>query len=352
MSNQNRLILQDFMESLLKRSGALVEPTGYGMLETVLPDELAEQFKDDHLLLAFDYEVAEENPGSKFVTYGSSFLDTATDLALGYGHYTSLFRPQIGVTPPRNLEQQIMDGLEFLRCRQPRVIHQWMVDQVFFEFNFRCIFRSYEKTEALAPVVIDSYNGLAKPSFLELWKYVAPVTEPDYRLPKADMLSLSQLHQQACRQVEMLVRKLAEPVCRSAAALKEKEVSKISSYYEQSAREIEIKISATDDVLKRERLEKQLAATLRDRQLREEDAAARYAVEVEVRLDHLVAYHLPCVHIKLEVQHKNELYNQIVVYNPYSNEIEAPACPVCGEPARRLTPGGAGRLICSSCFVS
>jgi len=62
MSNQNRLILQDLMESLLKRSGALVEPTGYGMLETVLPDELAEQFKDDHLLLAFDYEVAEETP--------------------------------------------------------------------------------------------------------------------------------------------------------------------------------------------------------------------------------------------------------------------------------------------------
>ena len=44
-------------------------------------------------------------------------------------------------------------------------------------------------------------------------------------------------------------------------------------------------------------------------QLREENAAARYTVEAEVRLDHLVAYHLPCVHIKLEVQHKNELYN-------------------------------------------
>lgn len=145
MNNQNRLVLQDFMESLLKRSGALVEQTGYGLLETVLPEELSAHFKDDHLLLAFDYEVAGENPGSTFVTYGSSLLDNATDLALGYGHYTSLFRPQIGVTPPRNLEQRVMAGLEFLRCRPPRVIHQWMVDHVFFEFNFRCIFRSFEK---------------------------------------------------------------------------------------------------------------------------------------------------------------------------------------------------------------
>lgn len=336
------------MESFLKRSGALVEPTGYGLLETVLPEELAEHFKDDHLLLSFDYEVAGENPESTFVTYGSSLLDIATDLALGYGHYISLYRPQTGVTPPRDLEQKIMAGLEFLRCRPPRVIHQWMVDHLFLEFNFRCIFRSYEKTEALVPVVIDGYSGLPKASFSELWKYVVPVTKPDYRLPVADMLPLPRLHQQACRQVEMQVRQLAEPICQSAAALKEKELAKISSYYEQSAREIERKISATDDAFKKGRLEKQLAATMRDRELREEDPATRYTVETEVRLDHLVAYHLPCVHIKLEVQHKNELYNQIVVYNPYSNDIEDPACPVCGEPARRLIPGDAGRLICTT----
>ncbi len=80
-----------------------------------------------------------------------------------------------------------------------------------------------------------------------------------------------------------------------------------------------------------------------DHQLREEGAAARYTVETEVRLDHLVAYHLPCVHIKLEVQYKNELYNQIVVYNPYSNDIEAPACPVCGELGRLLESAAKGR---------
>lgn len=347
MSN-HRFVLQDFMESLLKRSGALVEQTGYGLLETVLSDELAAHFKDDHLLLAFDYEVAGENPGSTFVTYGSSLLDTSTNVALGYGHYTSLFRPQIDVTPPRNLEQRIMAGLEFLRCRPPRVIHQWMVDQVFLEFNFRCIFRSYEKNEALVPVVIDGYSGLPKPSsFSDLWKYIVPVTKPDYRLPGADMLPLPRLHQQACRHAEIQVRQLAESVCRSAATLKEKELAKISSYFEQSAREIESKISATDDALKKGRLEKQLAAILRDRQLREEDAAARYTVEAEVRLDHLVAYHLPCVHVKLEVQHKNQFYNQIVVYNPYSNDIEDPACPVCGQPARQLTPGK-GRLFCTA----
>ena len=200
----------------------------------------------------------------------------------------------------------------------------------------------------MVPVVIDGYSGLPKCSFSELWKYVAPVTNPDYRLPEMEMLPLTRLHQQACRQVEMQVKRLADPICQAAAILKEKELAKLNSYFDQSVREIIRKISATDDTLKKDRLEKQLAATSRDRQLREEDAVARYNVESEVRLDHLVAYHLPCVHVKLEVQHKNELYNQIVVYNPYSNDIEDPACPVCGEPARQLMPCSTGRLICTA----
>ncbi|MCL2337269.1 MAG: hypothetical protein FWC60_07620, partial [Firmicutes bacterium] len=131
MSNPNRPVLQDFVESFLKRAGALVEPVGDGLLEAVLPGELTEYFKEEHLLLAFDYEIAGENPGSNFVTYGSPLLDTVSELALGYGHYTNLYRPQIGVTAPRNLEQKIMGELKFLRCRSPRTIHQWMVDHVF-----------------------------------------------------------------------------------------------------------------------------------------------------------------------------------------------------------------------------
>lgn len=344
--SSNRLILQDFMEASLVRAGALVERPEYGLLEAVLPDDLAKHFMTDHLMLAFDYEVAGEQPGSTFVTYGSNLLDKAIGLALNYGRFTNMYRTDISSTPPGNLEKKVRESLEFLRCRPPRVIHRWMVDHIFYEFNFRCVFRSYERSEALVTVVVDGYTGLVRQGFSGLWKNVVPREQPEHRLPRADTLPLPDLYRQAVQEAELQVRKKAEPLLRAAGQLKERELAKISRYYEQTIREIEIKISNTQDAGKKERLQKQLAATANDRRRRENDAAARYNVEVEARLDHLVAYHLPCVHIKLEVQHKSMFYNQIVVYNPYSNDFESPACPACGGPARRLVPGDAGRLVC------
>lgn len=346
MSNSERLILQDFMETCLNRAGALVERPGYGLLEVVLPGDLALRFGDDHILLAFDYEVAGENPESTFVTYGSNLLDTATGLALDYGHYTDLYRPDIPAAPQRNLEKIVTASLEFQRCRPPRVVHRWMADQVFYEFNFRCVLRSYEKIESLLPVVVDGFSGLPSPGFRELWKNVVPCEKPEYTLPRAELLPLRDLYRRACREAELQVKRLAKPVQQKADVLKERELAKIRSYYEQTTREIQKKYEAAEDTDKKVRLSKQINATENDRRRREEDAAARYVVEAEVRLDHLVAYHLPCVHIKLEVQHKEKILNQIVVYNSYNNRIENPACPECGEPARRLVPGVAGRLIC------
>ncbi len=346
MSNE-RLILQDFMEAFLNRAGALVERPGYGMLEAVLPDDLALHFGKSHFLLAFDYEVAGENQDSAFVTHGSNLLDITAGLTLEYGRFTRLFRPDTGVTPPRNLERQIMEGLKFLNCRPPRTIHQWMVDQVFYEFNFRCTFRSYEKTEVMFPVVVDSHSGLPEHGFAGLWKNVAPLDRSEYRLPRADEMPLPELYRKACREAGQTVQKLAEPVRRASSALMERELAKIKNYYDQTTREIENKRTNTDDAVKIARLEKQLAATVSDRRRREEDIAARYAVEADVRLDHLVAYHLPCVHIKLEVQHKDRAYNQIVVYNPYSHKIKEVACPECGEPTRVLVPGKNG-LVCEN----
>lgn len=346
MENSNRLILQDFMETCLSRAGALVERPGYGLLELVLDDDLVEHFNEDHLMLAFDYEVAAENPGSTFVTFGSNLLDTATGLALKYGRYTNLYRPGSAATMSQNLERKVCESIEFQRCRSPRVIYQWMVEQVFYDFNFRCIFRSYEKSEAMLSVVVDGYSGLQRPGFANVKKNMVPCEQPEYRLPRTNLLPLSDLYSRAVTDIELRVQELAQPINRMAQMLKVRELSKINRYYEQTAREIEIKIRATQDAVKKARLEKQLSATLNDRSRREEDAASRYAVEAEVRLDHLVAYHLPCVHIKLEVQHRDQFYNQIVVYNPYSNEIETPACPECGEPARILVPEGTGRLVC------
>ena len=62
-----------------------------------------------------------------------------------------------------------------------------------------------------------------------------------------------------------------------------------------------------------------MSATLADRERREKDARERYGVEVDIRLDHILAYYIPCMWVKLELAHKDLVCAFTVLYNPLSN---------------------------------
>lgn len=337
--------LEEFAKVYLERAGAVVEKTGHALMEILLPDELVPYFNVNHLSLSFDYEVAAENPGSIFAAYGSQFLDTLIKLALQYGQYTKFYWPGSIPVPQRNLEKYMLEEIQFAYCRPARLDMQWPTEHAFYAFFFRITYRSFEKTEEITPVVLDGYNGLIQPDFLELWENIVSKESPDYTLPRSETLLLDTLYQSACREIEIKVREQAIKLRRSTNAAKNRELAKIARYYEETAKEIEQKISSADEE-KRVRLEKQLAAVITDSERRQKDAAKRYDVEAEVRLEHVVVYYMPCLHIKLEIQHKNRIFYQTVIYNPLTTQIQAIICPLCGKPVFRLTPNDQGQLIC------
>lgn len=322
-----------------------MEETGYSLLEALLPDELAPHF-GDQLLVAFDYEVARENPAAAFVTYGSSLLDTAARLAAGYGRFTSLYSPNPSFNQSRRFDREIAEKFEFLRCRPPQVVYQWMADHTFWCFYFHSTYCSHEKTEELLPVVVDGFTGLSAPDFDSWWSTIVPSEKPQYQFSPAQGLVLTGLYDTACREVEKQARERALVLQRQAGRLLAREITQVNSYYDLTVKEIEKKMAATDDAEKRGRLSKQMEATRADWQRREKDILDRHAVEVDLRLDHLVACHLPRLHIKLELQHKDRLLNITVLYNPLANALELPVCPVCRRPAAHFTPDRENRLVC------
>jgi len=337
--------LENFCVAFFERAGAVVERAGYALFEVLVPDELASYINQSHLVLAFDYEVAQETPDSVFITHGSQLLDTMVRLAAPYGRYVRLYWPGNVPAPLANLEQQVLKAVEFVNCQPPRLEMQWAAEHALYVFFFRTTYRSFEKTEEIFPVVVDGYTGLPQPDFLRLWGNTTPRERPDYSVSRADALPLEALYRVACREVEPKVKAKAVELRRLSQAARDRELAKIARYYEEVAKEIEQKISGAD-AEKSRRLEKKLAAVKADRERRQKDAALRYEVEAEVRLDHLVVYHLPFLHAKLEVRHKNQLYHQTLVYNPLAGKIEAPACPRCGKAVSRLVPAGRGQLVC------
>ena len=131
---------------------------------------------------------------------------------------------------------------------------------------------------------------------------------------------------------------------------KKKELAKIAGYYDELAAEIQKKLLGTGDLKKKARLEQQLSATLADRERREKDAAERYGVEVDIRLDHVVAYYIPCLWVKLELAHKDQVRTFTVFYNPLSSEIETPVCERCGRQTISLVPEQDG-FVCPECML-
>lgn len=341
--------LQNFVMSYMQRVGAVADQAGYAALEVLLPEDLVGHFGEDHLLLAFDYEVAEENAGSLFITHGSPFLDKAVESVLqSYGRCTVWYRPGPPPELPRNFEQKVLAKLEFRRCRPPKVTMHTVEEYVFYGFNFRCTFRSHEKSEEIVSIVLNGSNGQAQPDFLHQWQKNVPAEEREYSLPRAQIWPVDRLYQTACREAEQATQAQAERIMAQGAGLKKKELAKIAGYYNELVTELQRKLVGTEDQGKKARLEKQLAATLADRVRREKDAAERYGVEVEIRLDHVEAYHIPCLWVKLELMHKDKILPYTVLYNPLANGIETPVCERCEGQTLSLVPDHEG-FVCPEC---
>lgn len=340
----------DLVTAYLNRAGAIVEPAGYALFQVLLPEELIPAFGSEELLLAFDYEVASETPGSTFVTYGSPLMDTTVRLALDCGRQTALYWSGKLPALPRSLEERLSARLEFRHCRPPRVEASWVAENIYYGFYFRCVFRSFEKTEAVIPVFIDGCHGLPAPAFTREAESLFLLEEREYQAAPAPIRPLADLYPVARQELGKLVQEQARPLQQTALSLQEQELTKVRSYFAETEAEIRQKLAASTDPDRKVRLEQQLAATQADQERRIKDTRARYQVEVDVRLDHLVAYHLPCIFIQLNLQHKTFTLTQTLIYNPLRGDIELPACPRCGRASSCLVPTLDGQLICPECL--
>lgn len=244
--------LQKFVVDYLQRAGALTEQENYAALGVLFPDDLIGYFGEEQLLLAFDYEVAEENEGSLFITHGSPFLDKTVESVLqSYGRFT--VRYWSGPIPelPRNFEQKVLAKLDFRRCRPPKVSMHLAEECAFYEFNFRCAFRSHEKSEEVVTVVLNGSNGQVQTNFFQSWQKKIPAEEREYSLPRAKLLPLDGLYRTACRNAEQATQKWAEMIMAQGAWQKKKELTKIAGYYCELAAEIQKKLAGTEDPKKK-----------------------------------------------------------------------------------------------------
>lgn len=347
--------VQNFVTRTLESHGAMVEQTGFALMEVLLPDELEEMFDGRNFLrLAFDYEVAQETEDCQFVTFGSYLLDAVTGLALSTGWVVERYVPVPNLELPSRAVEQIEQAVSFIKCKPPRLKTINPLEFIYYQFNFRCVFRYDEKREELYSVLVDMHTGRQDrevQKLLPLLRKVMLLEKREHFLPQTPVITVEEAYNRACTTVGPMVRIKMEQIEAGQAGLKQKELAKATRYYERTDEELRRKLFRSQDPDRQKRLEQQIAATESDRERRLHDIREKFIVEAEVILDSIVIYHLPKLNLELEVQQREELFPFKIIFNTLSHEVETPLCPCCGKPVVQLARTE-GKIHCTEGCLS
>ena len=196
-------------------------------------------------------------------------------------------------------------------------------------------------------IVINGTSGLPCPDFKSKWDHLVPFEASNSKLPPASLLPLTDIYRQACQSLKPLAQEEALALQHLSSKVRQREWEKVNSYYQKTIQELESKRDGSADPNKKARFEKQLTVTKEEWNRREKDIAGRYEVEVDVCLERLEAYYVPCEYMKLRIQHKKQILNHTLIYNPVLRKIDTPPCPLCGKATSFLMPDKTGnRLVC------
>ncbi len=138
--------LQQFVTETVENLGGMVMPVEYALCHVLIPETYASYFqnKTEHKL-SFDFEVAQENPDSEFVTFGSYVLEQllaiVRDKAKTTIRYAAIERLELG-NPQKKIKAYLQDeqGKIIIEAEQP-IFGVWAV------FQYHTAFIADEKTE-------------------------------------------------------------------------------------------------------------------------------------------------------------------------------------------------------------
>lgn len=271
--------------------GGIVIQTEYALCEVIIPEEWNEIFQGrTECLLAFDYEVAEENPGAEFVTFGSYIFEQL--LAFVEEHALSGIRfVDIESRPLLDPMKKIQ---RFLNNENSRIklLNEQNATAMWAVFTFRVGYVSDEKEEEYQQVWFDlSRNEIdeemqQQQDFIPytekpVVEYAACVNNPD--LTTAFLSSYQHIQQSAEQGRKQRMRQDEL----------EKEIQRISDYYddliEESIKRSERK--GMDGEKKKEIADKiSIIQKEKDKQLREINH--KYTVRVEAGVDQIGRAHV------------------------------------------------------------
>lgn len=328
-----RLDLQALVSDYFSAAGAAVAPLSYALIEVLLPDRLAGLLDvQPHLLLAFDTEVAQETPGSEFITYGHPLLERVLQGCLRMGRTERLYATTTRVAPPGNLKQRLAGDLRFVGGRGVQLLQVDMEEQHAAWFQFRLTLQADEKRHQTAGVLVDLHTALPLDHLVPVldrtfWDRQSgavlpcPVTVP---LVLAYRTAVTHLGSHAMEEA------LAE-FERQLRPYRDRELKRVQGYYDGLAADLRRRLELAAEAEKRTKLEQKLTATEDDRQRRTKDLLQKYRPRVAAALEAVTWYIWPRIRARLLVEKRDRQEHVDVWYDLIANCAQPLPCTHCRQ---------------------
>lgn len=309
--------LQRFVTEVIEAAGGVVIPVEYALCQVLVPEEYKNIFQGrEELVLAFDYETAQENPGAEFVTFGCYLLDQLIQMTRS----KAVCIMRYGVTDKLSLsdpEGRIRRHVCTERA-EVKVLEGRPVMGMWIDFVFRISYISDERMEEVRELWIDLTNGEPSPGMEKINVFYEE--KPLYTYPAPDIINVDD----AFRKAYGLMKEAAAAKARKIAEENrlDKEIERITDYYEDLQEENNKRMGRkgiSEEHIAELASKGQALIAERDRQVKE--MTEKYTVKTEIMLEHGIIYAIPRMEYKARISHRGETKELKLYYNPLTKEF-------------------------------
>ncbi len=353
--------LIDTVAEVLQLSGAAVEKNGE-YLEALVPEDVAKIIHTPELAkLYFNPEQAQKD--GELVTFQSDFVDRLFVLMQGTGNYAHVALQDLylkqGTKAAAEQRFAALNGLGRALDASERHLS-------YAQLNFKYAAVSDEKKEGVVSVIINEHTlaevsdmaaQLAWVKSAETTKYVELPPQPFHAIYAA-----------ACRSAESAIRRELAEFHRSLNRRLQRDIDRLTEYYESLIAEIRRKIARRGlEGKEREDDEARIRATELERERKIADQREKYAMKVSVEPVNLMRLFVPVMVVNFEVRFRKAAREIPLVWNPLTKDFETLACQGCATGlyhfyicedelhavcADCFKCGSCGRNVCHACHLS
>ena len=312
--------LQRFVTSVIEAMGGIVQPTEYALCSVLIPDEYSSIFQGrTELTLSFDYEVAQENPESEFITLGSYILEQIINFA-GNRAVSTIRYVTVDQLTLNNAVEKMKKFLNANR-EQVEIRSAKEVLGLYVEFNYKIGYMSEERIEESREVWINMQTGKNDIKIRKNKSKIFYSSDNTNNYP----LSLHKNIMEAFEQAYNVVKEEATRNSRIGVNKLElsREMNRITQYYQELLAENSKKMSRkgiSTEKINELSLKSEALNLEKERQLNE--MMFKYTVKIDVSLEYGILYFMPLIEYKVKIVSKGTVNEIVVYYNPVLKDFD------------------------------